>query len=97
MKIVAAKVRLHLPTARSLKDKRQIVKSILGRVQNQFSVCAAEIESQDKWQLAVLGLVAISNETSHANEVISKAVDFIEDGPWPMEFLGYELEALSVF
>jgi uncharacterized protein YlxP (DUF503 family) len=97
MNIVAAKVRIHLPAARSLKDKRQIVKSILGRVQDQFSVCIAEIEAQDKWQLAVLGIVAISCDGSHANEVISKAVDFIEFGHWPIEFLGYELEALSVF
>ncbi|MGE5707003.1 MAG: DUF503 domain-containing protein [Bacteroidota bacterium] len=98
MIIGAAEVRLHLPAARSLKDKRQIVKSILSRVRNQYDVSAAEVGSQDKWQLAELGLAYVSGDRPHANEVVSKAVDFIERGcgaQWNAEFLDYEFELLT--
>ena len=48
-------IELRLREARSLKEKRQVLKSIITRVKNNFNVAIAEVDYQDKWQRAVLG------------------------------------------
>lgn len=97
MIVATALLDLHLPQAQSLKDKRRVVKSILARVQNEYSVSAAEVDNQDRYQVATLGLAYVSNDASHANSVISKAVAFVETGPWESWLSHYELEILHVF
>ncbi|HET8907663.1 MAG TPA: DUF503 domain-containing protein [Ktedonobacterales bacterium] len=72
-------VTLHLPASASLKDKRQVVRSVLARLRNQFEVSAAEVARQDSWQVAVLGLAYVSGEAGHAQEVLDHAVRYIED------------------
>lgn len=97
MVVATALLHLHLPQAQSLKDKRRIVKSILTRLQNEFTVSAAEVEDQDAWQVATLGLAFVSNDSRHANSVISKAVHFVETGPWESWLSSHELELVHVF
>jgi hypothetical protein len=58
-------VRLLIREARSLKDKRQVVKSIKDRLRNGFNVSVAEIAALDNRQLAVLGIAMVSNEAHH--------------------------------
>lgn len=72
-------VTLHVPASASLKDKRQVVRSVLARLRNQFEVSAAEVARQDSWQVAVLGLAYVSGEAGHAQEVLDHAVRYIED------------------
>jgi len=48
MVIGVSQITLHLPTCHSLKDKRQIVKSVLARVRHQFEVAIAEVDAQDR-------------------------------------------------
>jgi uncharacterized protein YlxP (DUF503 family) len=79
MYVAACRVSLYLPASDSLKDKRQVVRSLLQRLRNTFEIAAAEVEEQDKRQLAVLGLAAASGEAGHAEEVIEHAVRFIEE------------------
>ena len=74
-----AQVTLHLPESSSLKDKRQVVRSLLARMRNQFEVSAAEVARQDTWQIAVLGLAYVSGEASHAEEVVRHALRYIEE------------------
>jgi uncharacterized protein YlxP (DUF503 family) len=74
-----ARVTLHLPESSSLKDKRQVVRSVLARLRNQFEVAAAEVDRQDSWQVAVLGLAYVSGDAGHAEEVLDHAVHFIEE------------------
>lgn len=71
-------VRLYCPFCRSLKDKRQIVQSVLKRVQNRFNVSAAEIEEQDAHKTIVLGLACVSNSMAHAEDVLQSALHYIE-------------------
>lgn len=78
MIIGTAKITLFLPENYSLKDKRQDVKSILARTINQFHVAAAEVGENDNWQRAVLGIACVSTDVRHANEIVSKVVNFIE-------------------
>jgi hypothetical protein len=63
----------------SLKDKRQVVRSVLQRVRNQFGVAIAEVGALDRWSVAELGLSCVSNDARHAEEVLAKALQFIEE------------------
>lgn len=78
MVIGTVRITLYLPENYSLKDKRHDVRSLLAQVSNTFRVSAAEVGELDSWTRAVLGIACISNDTRHANEVISKVVDFVE-------------------
>jgi uncharacterized protein YlxP (DUF503 family) len=70
---------LHLPDCHSLKEKRQVVKSVIARVRNHFEVAIAEVEEQDRWQIAVLGVSCISNSSQHANDVLGHVRRYIEE------------------
>ena len=71
-------IELRLPETRSLKGKRQILKSITTRVKNNFNVAIAEVDYQDKWQRALLGVAVVSTAHDHANSILSKVINFVE-------------------
>jgi len=72
-------VELHLPDVGSLKDKRHVLKGLKAKVRARFEVSVAEVDHQDVWQRATLAVAYVSADARHANTVISKAMDFIED------------------
>jgi uncharacterized protein YlxP (DUF503 family) len=72
-------VELHLPDVSSLKDKRHVLKGLKEKVRVRFEVSVAEVDHQDVWQRATLAIAYVSGDARHANTVISKAMDFIED------------------
>lgn len=78
MVIVAVRLRLGLPGARSLKDKRRILKSIMTRLRNEFNLSIAEIGSNDAWRQSELGLAIVANDTAYGHRVIDKVVRKIE-------------------
>jgi len=78
-------VSVHIPTARSLKDKRHVLKSLKDRLHNTFNISIAELDGQDKWQVATLGLAMIGSDNRHVDSSLSKALSFIE------RFTGLEL------
>jgi uncharacterized protein YlxP (DUF503 family) len=65
---------LHLPEAQSLKDKRQVLRSLKDRLRGQFNVAVAELEHQDVWQRAVVGIVTLSNEEGHVEESLQRVL-----------------------
>ena len=77
--------------ARSLKDKRQVVKSIKDRLHNSFNVSVAEVDAQDNRQLAVLGLAMVSNEAHHLKTALGQIVEALRVHPIA-ELLDYEIE-----
>jgi hypothetical protein len=79
MFVAAATVELHIESAQSLKAKRGVVQAIKRRVRNKFNVSIAEVGGQDTWQVAVLGLAAVSEEGQEARVRLEQAIDFIED------------------
>ncbi len=97
MNIGVCKITLRLPKNLSLKGKRQVVKSITSRVRNQFNVSVAEVDDHDLWQIATFGVCCVSNSERHANQVLSKVVNFIANSRFEAELLDYEIEILSVF
>ena len=96
MNVGVCKISLRLPENLSLKGKRRVVKSITTRVGNQFNVAIAEVDDQDLWQLATLGICCVSNNKRFTNEVLSKVVNFIAASRFEVEILNYEIEILPV-
>jgi len=84
-------IELRLRATRSLKEKRQIVKSIITRVKNNFNVAVAEVDYQDKWQRTVLGVAVVSTAPDHANGILSKVVNFVES-LYVADLLDYHIE-----
>jgi uncharacterized protein YlxP (DUF503 family) len=66
---------LHIPDAQSLKDKRQVLRSLKDKLRRQFNVAVAELEHHDTLQRSVVGVVTLSNEEKHLNEVLQKVLD----------------------
>jgi uncharacterized protein YlxP (DUF503 family) len=77
MIVALLSVDVHLPYAQSLKDKRMVLRRIKDRLQ-KLNVAVAEVEHQDLWQRAQLGIVAISTTTDHAEEQLRAAADEID-------------------
>ena len=96
MNVGTCKIRLRLPENSSLKGKRQVLKSITARLKNKFNVSIAEVDDNDLWQLATLGVCCVSNDRRYTNEVLSKVVDFVADGRFDVELLDYEIEIISL-
>lgn len=96
MHIGVARVALHLPENGSLKGKRMVVKSVIQRVRNRFNVAIAEIDTQDAWEIITLGIVCVSDDRRHSNEMLSKVVDFIESERLDAEVGEVELELIAV-
>ena len=79
MIVGAAVVELHVHGSHSLKEKRGVVRSVVGRLRNRFNVSVAEIGGQDTWQRAVLGIAATGNDRTYVRGQLRKALEFIED------------------
>lgn len=61
---------LHFPGARSLKDKRQALRSLESRLRNRFNVAVAEVEHQDLWQRARLAVVTVNTDHGHLDATL---------------------------
>ena len=96
MHIGIARVELHIAENGSLKGKRMVVKSVAQRVRNRFNVAVAEVDTQDVWQLATLGIVCISDDPRHSNEMLSKVVAFIEGERLDAEVGDVEMELIAL-
>jgi uncharacterized protein len=86
---------LRLPENGSLKGKRQVIKSIQSRLHNRFNVSVAEVEHNDKWQLAGIAICAVANSEAHASEVVSKAVEYIEELRLDVEIIEEQTDILD--
>ncbi len=70
-------IELFLPDAQSLKDKRMVVRAVKDRLK-KFNVSVAEVEHQQLWQRAGLGIVSISNTAELVDKMLDGALDEIE-------------------
>jgi uncharacterized protein YlxP (DUF503 family) len=86
-------VELYISESRSLKDKRQVLQSLKSRLQGKFNLSVAEVDGQDLWQKAVLGLACVANERGHVNQVLDQALNMIRSVP-SVEIVRTDLELL---
>ena len=76
----------------SLKQKRQVVKSIIEKLKNRFNVSVAEVDRQDERRYAVLGIACVSNSRQHVDSQLDTLLDFLEsDGRFSVESIQKEL------
>jgi len=71
-------VELSIPGAFSLKDKRRVIKGLLERLRREFGVAAAEVESQDTWNRAVLGIAFVANARRRAESQLQHVLNALE-------------------
>lgn len=95
MHVGVCRLMIHVPDASSLKKKRQVSRSLTDRIKNRFNVGVAEVEDNDLHQRLTLGISCVSNDSTHANEIISKVVSFVEESRRDVELLDYEIEIIS--
>jgi uncharacterized protein YlxP (DUF503 family) len=68
------RVRIRIVESASLKDKRQLIRSLSQRIRNKFQAAVAEVDDNDEWQLATLGIAVVSNEHRQC-EVVLNAIE----------------------
>lgn len=64
---------IHLPYAHSLKDKRQVVRRLKERLRARFNVAVAELDHQETWQRAQLGVLSLSTDRLHLTQQLEAA------------------------
>lgn len=62
---------LYMPQCRNLKDKRQVIKSVMDRTRQRFNVAVAEVGKNDLWQVSTLAVACVSNSESSARELLA--------------------------
>jgi len=62
---------IHIEDAQSLKDKRQVLRSLKDRLRAHFNVAVAELAHQELWQRSRVGVVTISGDAKHLEESLS--------------------------
>ena len=90
MYVAVCRLELRIPSAHTLKDKRQVIKSILNRIKNR-NLSVAETGLQDFHQRSEIGFAIVSNDKNIAEDICRRTVDFIEDN-YPIEIVSAELE-----
>ena len=66
---------LHIPDAQSLKDKRQVVRSLKDRLRRHFNVAVAEMEYQEVWSRSIIGVVTLSTAEQHVEESLQLVLE----------------------
>ncbi|WP_077369961.1 DUF503 domain-containing protein [Anaerosalibacter sp. Marseille-P3206] len=93
MIIGACTIKLLIYESNSLKEKRHVIKSIIGKIQSRFNVSIAEVDLNDSWKTSVIGFACVTNDTSHANQMVSNVIKFI-DKDSRVEIVDYSIEIL---
>jgi uncharacterized protein len=84
---------LHIADAHSLKDKRQVLRSLKDRLRAHFNVAVAELDFEDTWQRSVVGVVTLSNEEHHVEEALQKVLAEADGILGPM-IVGHSVELI---
>lgn len=79
MVVGLVKITLRLHDCRSLKGKRKVVKSMIGRIRNRFNVSAAEVGANDIHQRAVIGFALVGNTGRRVNAKLDKLLNMAHD------------------
>jgi hypothetical protein len=87
-------ITISIPFALSLKEKRQIVRSIIARVRNEFNVSIAEVGDQDLWQQATIAVAGVATSAAYVHGQLEAVVKFIDRTRPEAPIMGYDIEML---
>ena len=94
MHIGVCTIELHLAGNDSLNGKRSVLKSMITRISHEFNVSIAEVDAQNQWQRAVLGVACVSSSADYAHGLLEQVVQWIETKRPDVELLDYQIELL---
>ena len=89
------KIELYLPMNQDLKGKRRIVKSLSDQIRSRFNVSVSEIEDNDLWQIATIGIAVISNKIIVLNQTFDQIFSFIESSNHDLNIISHDIEIIS--
>lgn len=72
------RIELHIPAATSLKDKRSVVRGLKDRIRQRVHAAVAEVDHQDLWQRAALGVAVVSGESRQVDELLQAVRNLVE-------------------
>ena len=79
MRVIVMKIDLRADWCHSLKEKRMVVKSVVGKLQNKFNISVCEIDNQDIHNLITIGIVGIGIDSKVCDSIIDNIINYIED------------------
>jgi len=79
--VAVVRLELHIPTSRSLKEKRAALRPIIEGIRHRFGISVAEVGYQDKWQRSLVGMAVVSDSYSHAADVVASVERWIWSKP----------------
>jgi uncharacterized protein YlxP (DUF503 family) len=85
---------LRLPQAQSLKDRRQVARSLTARIRNQFNAAVAEAGDNDLWQRLTLAVCCLSNDAAHADQMLAAVAAFVAETRPDLELLDLQTEII---
>ncbi len=77
--VALAEVELHLPGARTLKDKRHDVRSLVERLRSRLTVLVVESDHQDLHQRAALAVTSLATGAEAARGTVARALDVVHE------------------
>lgn len=81
MLVGTLQLQVFIPGSTSLKDKRQIVKSTIQRTQNRFNVSIVELNNEDLWQRATIGVAMVGDNAEHIQRHLQLVLNFLDGEP----------------
>ena len=76
----------------SLKEKRQVVKSIIQRIRNRYNVSIAEVDMLNNKRRAIICMACVSKHSGHVNQQLDHILDFMgSDGRFSIESINKEV------
>jgi uncharacterized protein len=81
---------LRIPGSNSLKEKRHVLKTLTASLRSKFNIAVAEVDHQDLWQRATIGVSAVASEGYHLKRVMHEVERHIDTFP-AIEVLGTDL------
>ena len=78
MVVGTLRVELHIPASHSLKEKRSVVNHVKERLRSRFNASVAEIDHQDLWQRAALGVAVVSGEGQGLDRLLRDMLEVVE-------------------
>ena len=94
MYVQTAKLTFYIPHAGSLKDKRQVCRSLIDKTRKRFNASVAEVVTQDIHQTLTIGVAAVSGEAAHAQKSMEEIIRFMEEHA-DAEMINIRLEGLK--
>lgn len=93
MVIGVLSIELGIP-AHSLKDKRQVLRSLQARLRNKFNVSVAEVADQNRHDFGVIGVVCVTSDRAYAHGLLMKVIKMVEETRLDCDLVDYEIELI---